>query len=229
MEAWFEGMRDKYRHQRRRESSFTSTVARVVRRYPKRVAVGGAAVVLIAVIGLSGLLSGGQRPETAGEQGRGASGPPGRAGGETAARGPAAQEEVVAEPAAGGPAVAPRRAVALISDSPQLTSALLRELGPGVEVVMRESLREAMAAAGAGGGGLALRLSASASQISVEAYDTLLPSCEAMVAAEVLALPDGRSLFTRTAREGAPRCGEALERAGRQLAGQVAPRLRELL
>lgn len=115
------------------------------------------------------------------------------------------------------------RELTLISSSPPLSSAVVGALGAEFEIVVRDSLAQARASSVSH---LALRVSAEMHRLSLTAYETQLPACEATATGELIRLPSASILISRTRRQTAPRCGEALHGAAASLVEELVPHIR---
>lgn len=244
-EIWFDELRRGY--VRRQRTTRFSTVVQLIRTHPKPAVVAAMAVLLLVVVGFGGFLRGDESAaslpaaadaetpaaETAERaDARYPGSGPATAADEAAAESPALQEEAPPEetvPAAEAAPPATSSAIALVSNNAQLTSALLERLAGSPEVIVRQSLGEAMAAARLRGGPAhAIQLTVEAQPATLEAYETTIPTCRVAVSGQVLTLPRGGSLFARSVEATAPQCGPAIALAGDQLARQLVARVRRL-
>jgi serine/threonine protein kinase len=234
-EAWIEDLRQAHRRRRAGESSVVSSVIKVVREHPKIMLSAALGALVMMLVSFSGVLASSDEPPTPRLDTRLEDTAKGDPSGMTSTEASAPVALSTSEPSAEDPVPDARAAtgkpsLALVSDSAELTSEVLQRLGSSVAVVLRESLASAMAEdPSAGGPRLVVQLGARLGPTPVEAYDTVLSACEAVASAHVLTVPAARSLYSRTVRRTAPRCGEAMAIAGRQLADELAPAIEPLL
>ncbi len=246
-EAWFERLRKAHLRRGSKSSKVASSVIKVLREHPRTALSAALGLLLAMVVVFSGVLSGKDAPTGGGS-------PPAvkAAGLETADVEPVASELETSETVGSDrqdeaydeePGVAAQKAAAeftegrapakpvrfkiiLVSNNAQFSSALIGRLGDDLPVVFGSTLSRALAT---GGRGLVIQLDVTTHSISVEAYETSLPSCEVVATASVMIVPTGRSRYSRSIRRMAPRCADAVALAGSALATDLEPKLRALL
>lgn len=230
-EVWFDELRRDYLDSRR--PTATSTVVQLIKSYPRRVAAGVVLLLLILLVGFSEFLRGGEAPDPRVDPARSETrspSPPAASSPQPAVEAgkPGDQEQLAGRldsaPAVTSPPPAAAAAVILISDDPQLTSLVFERLRAVADVAIRTSLAEASGAAG-GGARFAIRLSATTQSGTLEAYETLVPTCRVAASGQLLALPGGSVEFARTVESTAPQCGVAIARAAGELSAELSAAL----
>lgn len=227
-------------HEHRHRPGLTSTLKRITQRYPKRLLLGSLAVVALASITVAGLLSGGESRKVVSHlpeiEAHVAPDIERTTQSETPELVTESRNDEADDSQAGNgvsstaatPTTLPlpqpeNRELTLISSSPPLSSAVVGALGAEFEIVVRDSLAQARASSVSH---LALRVSAEMHRLSLTAYETQLPACEATATGELIRLPSASILISRTRRQTAPRCGEALHGAAASLVEELVPHIR---